>query len=150
MTGTAAWRNLKHECQNVHLPESPLTASALSMALRQCLAHLEQVSACCGNHQICFIKMGRKLPSKKGNYFKTTTVSFKWSPLIKQGEGAFHTSSLHCVFEPVSHIPFKIHHVSCPEKTVSSQLRNIKSLAGSLGKLSCPMQALKNMEGARR
>lgn len=127
----------------MHLPESPQQPVPYHL---QCLADLEQVSPCFRKHQICFIKMGMKIPSKKGNYFNTATVSFTWST---QKEGVLYTDPCY-TFQTVSHTPFKIHHISQPQKTVLSPLRNIKPLAGSIRILHCLIEALKNMEGVTR
>lgn len=74
------------------------------------------------------------------------TVSFTW---LHKSRG-YSTLIPPYTFQPVSHIPFKIEHISWPQKTVLSQLRNIKPLSGPIRILYCLMQALQTMEGVIR
>lgn len=145
MTGTAALENLKHECQNTHLTKSPQHPVPYHL---QCLADLEQVSPCCRKHQMFHQDGDEKFPPRRGTPSTQPLLSSTWST---QKEGVLYTDTdSPYTFQPVPHIPFKIKHISRPQKTVLSQLRNITPLAGSTRTLQCLMQALKNMEGVRR
>lgn len=112
----------------------------------QCLADLEQSFLAAGITQYVSSRWGWKIPSKKGNYFDTVTVSFTWCP---QKEEVLYTD-----FPPMpfSQSPIFLlrSNTTHGHRKVLSQLRNIKPLAGPIRIPYCLMQALKNKEGVIR